>query len=337
MAVPFSRRAPVREFREHGAIWVVYFTAIGMLHATLANFPEQLFADAGIPREMFFATIPFPLAWFAVYFLLRIRKTRWAGGGWKAYLALAALVVGVPLAILFFYRPYPFTRGQVKGLYEISAFFWATLIIIHVLLARGRQTLALFFGVGFFFGLILENSGIIMGFFKEPGFLIYLGRFPAPLCTMLSWSEVLAIVVLVTDRLGEWVPWLAPSKGLWRRVGTATAMALCLDAQIDPLASMSGILWRWNDILPRAFFGVPFVNFAAWFGAVSAFCFAIFWVRDHAEWSPGRKNLELLLRVPWAGLLAWALCFAVMAIAEGGFGGPSFQILGAYIDKLLVP
>ncbi|MBN2198473.1 MAG: carotenoid biosynthesis protein [Candidatus Aminicenantes bacterium] len=332
----FSRRGIAREFREHFPIWLVYLAAIGTLHATLSNAPEHVFAASGIPRRMFLALAPFPLFWFALYFILRIRRSKRLVRRWKAALALAALVLGVPLAAFFFYRPYPFTVGQMRALFEVSIFVWTAVFIVHILLSRGRQTAILFFGVGFVYGLLLENSGIVMGFFSEPGFLVTLRFLPAPLCTMLAWSLVLAVVVSVTDRLGEWVPWLAPSRRVWPRVATATAMALCLDAQGDPLASMAGLYWSWNELLPPAFFGVPILNFAAWFGAISVFGYFVFRVRDRKDWGPGRKNRELLLRIPPACFLAWGVCFAVMAVVEGGFDGPSFRILGAFFSRLFV-
>jgi hypothetical protein len=207
--------------------------------------------------------------------------------------------------------------------------------MIHLLLSRGRPALVLFFGAAFVFGLMLENAGIVFNFFSEPSFRIYLWFLPAPLCTMLGWSLAFTVVISVIDRLGEWLAWLAPSKSVWPRVGAATAMALCLDAQLDPLASLSGVLWRWNDLLPPAFFGVPVINFAAWFGAVSVFSYFVFKVRGREDWSPGRKNRELFLRVPLACVLAWAVCFALMAVAEGGFRGPSFRVLGAFLERLL--
>ena len=50
--------------------------------------------------------------------------------------------------------------------------------------------LATFFGVTFVYGLMLENGGIVMRFFYEPSFRLYLGPLPAPLCTMLGWCVV---------------------------------------------------------------------------------------------------------------------------------------------------
>jgi len=329
----FSLRSLAREFREHLPVWFVYLSAIGLLHAALANFPEQGFTNVGIPREHFIATLPFPMIWFTAYFVLRIRNSSRIRNPWKAYLVLAAMVVGLPVLIAFGYQSHPLGHDQLASLFELTQFTWVALFVIQIVITRGWQVLLMFFGVTFVYGLMLENTGILMRYFYEPSFSIYLWFFPAPLCTMLGWCLVFYIVVSITQRITEWVPWLA--EGLWRRVAVATTLALCMDAQLDPLASMSGVFWRWNELLPPAFFGVPFINFAAWFGAISAFSFFVFRTLDRSDWSPGRKNWELFLRVPLASVIAGTLCFAVMTLAEGGFDGPSFHIMREFGHRLL--
>jgi len=329
----FSLRSMAREYREHLPIWFVYLSAVGLLHAALANYPEQGYANIGIPREHFIATLPFPLIWFTAYFVLRIRNSQRLRNPWKAYVALAGLVVGLPVLIAVGYQPHELDHSELSKLYEAAQFAWVAAFVAQIVITKGWQTLLMFFGVTFVYGLMLENTGIVMRFFYEPSFALYLWFLPAPLCTMLGWSLVFYIVISITQRLTEWVPWLA--EGLWRRVVVSTTLALCLDAQLDPLASMSGVFWRWNELLPPAFFGVPFINFAAWFGAICSFSIFVFRTLDRSDWSMGRKNWELFLRVPLACALAGTLCFAVMAIAEGGFDGPSYRILQAFGDRLL--
>ena len=328
-----SWRSLIQEFHDHLPIWFVYFSAIGLLHAAFANFPDQGFDEVGIAREGFVATTPFPLFWFTLYFVLRIRRSHRIAKPWKAYLALAAAVVVVPLAIIFLHQDHPLSHDQLTVVFELTQFTWVALFVAQIVLNRGWHALMLFFGVTFVYGLMLENTGIVMHFFYEPSFRIYLGFLPAPLCTMLGWSLVFYIVISITEQLGQWLPQLVSS--IWRRVGVATTLALCLDAQLDPLASMSGVFWRWNEILPQAFFGVPFVNFAAWFGAIASFSYFVFRVGDRADWSPRQKNWELFLRVPLACAIAGSLCFAIMTIAEGGFDGPSYQVLYAFGHRLL--
>ena len=330
-----SGRSLIREFHDHLPIWFVYLSAIGLLHAAFANFPDQGFHDVGIARQQFVATTPFPLIWFTAYFVLRIRRSRRIQNPWKAYLALAGAVVGVPLLIIFGYRSHPLSHEQLTILFELTQFTWVALFVAQIALTRGWPALLMFFGVTFVYGLMLENTGIVMHFFYEPSFHTYLGFLPAPLCTMLGWSLVFYIVISITEQLAQWVPWLAKPGAVWRRVAVASALALSLDAQLDPLASMSGVFWRWNELLPQAFFGVPAINFAAWFGAIAAFSFFVFRIRDRDDWNPYRQNWELFLRVPLACAVAGGICFAIMTVVEGGFHGPSFQILRAFGHRLL--
>lgn len=80
---------------------------------------------------------------------------------------------------------------------------------------------------------------------------------------------------------------------------------------------------------------MPAINFAAWFGAFLPYAYFLFKVRERTELSENQRNWKFFLRVPVATLLAGLLCFGVMAILEGGFDGPSFQILRAFGQKLV--
>ena len=328
-----SLRSLGREFREHLPVWFFYFQAIGLLHAALANFPDDGFEAVGIPREHFIPTLIFPMIPITAYLLLRIRHSRRIRAPWKAYLFVAVMIVGIPLLIIFGYRPMPLTHDQLAMLFEYAQFAWVALFVVQILLHRGRHALVMFFGVTFLYGMLLENTGIVMRYFYEPNYRIYLGPLPAPLCTMVGWSLMFYTMVHITQRLAEWIPWVG--RGVWRRAFLATILALCLDAQLDPLASMSGVFWRWNELLQPAFFGVPLINYAAWTGAFLPFSYFVFAILDRQDWSPGRRNWELFLRISWAALLGGLICFGLMAIFEGGFDGPTFQILGEFIDRLL--
>jgi len=322
------------EFRDHLPIWFVYIQAIGLLHALLANYPEVGFARLGIPRMAFLPTLLFSLSWFVGYFVLRIRRSETlASRRWQGYLGVVLLALGVPLIIAATYRPYPLSHEQLTLLYEGSQFIWAAMFVAQIAWKRGWGALATFFGVTFVYGLILENGGIMMRFFYEPSFRLYLGPLPAPVCTMLGWCVVFYIMFAITEQLAEWLPELL--KTPLARALTATVMALCLDAQLDPLASMSGVFWRWNELLPGAFLGVPLINFAAWFGAFLPFSYFLFKLRDRKDLTVHQMNWELFLRVPLSCLLGGVLCFGVMALWEGGFSGPSFQILGNFFGMLL--
>jgi len=306
---------------------------VGLLHAALANFPEDGFAGLGLSRLDFVPTIAFPMAWFVGFFVLRIRSSARLENRWKAYAALAGLAVGFPLLVTFFHRPHILSHDALTTLFEGAQLFWVLIFVAHVVLTRGWHGFVMFFGVTFLYGMILENTGIIMGFFFEPSFRLYLGPLPAPLCTMLGWSLVFYITVAVVEQLSEWVPWLKVTA--WRRALVTTALALSMDAQLDPLASMSGVFWSWNESLPALLLGVPVLNYAAWFGAFLPFSYFVFSLKDREDLTPQGRNWELFLRVAWASVLGGVLCFGVMVIVEGGFDGPSFQILGDFARRLL--
>jgi len=320
------------EFREHLPVWFVYLTAVGLLHAALANFPADGFEALGIPRGHFVPTLGFPMVIFAGYMAIRIHRSTRLRARWAAWLALAALVAAVPVLVVVGHQPYPLDHRTLTVLYEGSQFFWVALVMAQILWARGRWALLMFFGVTFVYGAVLENTGIAMHYFYEPSFHLYLGPLPAPLCTMLGWSLVFYLMFALTQRFASWWPWLGARP--WARALLATAMALLLDAQLDPLASMSGVFWRWNEALAPAFLGVPAINFAAWTGAFLPFSWMLFRILDRDGLSPAQRNWELFLRVPLAALLGGLVCFGIMAVAEGGLDGPTFRILADFQARL---
>ena len=321
-----------REFTRYLPTWFIYFSAVGLLHAYLANFPEEGFESLGLSRMSFAPTILFPLVWFVGFFVLRIRNSSRLVHRYKAYLSLAFLAVIVPMVIVLLHVPHPLSHDQLTDLFEVGQLLWVGLFMVNVMITRGRHAFVLFFGVTFIYGLVLENAGIVMGFFYEPGFTLYLGPLPAPLCTMLGWCLVFYVTVAVVEQLAQWVPRLGATA--WHKAFLTTILALSLDAQLDPLASMSGVFWRWNELLPPAFLGVPVINFAAWFGAFLPFSYFLYAVQERKDLSAPRRNYELFLRVAWASVLGGCLCFGVMAVIEGGFDGPTFRILGEFADRL---
>ena len=321
------------EFLRFMPMWFVYLSAVGLLHAALANFPDVGFTKLGLSRMDFVPTIIFPMAWFVFFFVLRIRNSGRLENRWKAYAALAGLAVGVPILITFLHRPHPLSHDALTSLFEGAQLFWVLTFVAHVVLTRGWHGFVMFFGVTFIYGLVLENTGIIMGFFFEPSFRLYLGPLPAPLCTMLGWSLVFYITVAVVEQLADWIPWLKVSP--LRRALVTTALALSMDAQLDPLASMSGVFWQWNETLPALLLGVPVLNYAAWFGAFLPFSYFVFSLSDRKDLTPRGRNWELFLRVAWAAVIGGTLCFGIMAIVEGGFDGPTYQILIDFTHRLL--
>ncbi len=321
-----------REFVRHTPIWFVYISAIGLLHGALANYPQAGFDALGFTRLSLAPTIAFPMVWFALYFGLRIHNSTRIEHKWQGYLWLAFMCIGMPLITIVGHQSHPLSNEQLVTIYELSQFVVVALFVVHIAFYRGWETLLMFFGVTFVYGLILENTGIAMGYFFEDSFTYYLGPLPAPMVTMVGWCVVFYATVAVVQHLTNWIPWLA--KGVWRRAVATTALALSLDAQLDPLASMSGVFWRWDATLTHHFFGVPAINFAAWFGAFLPFSYFVYKIMDRKDWTWQRRNYELLLRIPLAALCGGLLCFAIMAGVEGGFDGPTFQLMGSFFDRL---
>lgn len=321
-----------REFKLYLPFWFLYLEAFGLLHLGLANFPDSEFEALGIPRYQFALTVFFPLAWMALFLWLRWRQSTRLPRDVRGLSVYTVLLLALPVLIALFHRPHALDHDQLTALFEFSQFIWVGLFVVQIAWTRGFHGLVLFFGVTFVYGMVLENTGIIMHFFFEPSFRYYLPPFPAPLCTMLGWCVVFYVTVAIVEQLAQWFPWL--KKGAGRRACVATLLALSMDAQLDPLASMSGVFWRWNDLLPPAFLGVPFINFAAWLGAFLPYTWIMFRVMDRKEWSPREKNWELFLRIALACVLGGVLCFGVMAIWERGFDGPTFQILSDFTRRL---
>lgn len=332
-AVPLlSTESLKREFKLYLPLWFLYLEAVGLLHLALANFPDAGFAALGLSRFWFAVTFVFPLTIIVLFLVLRLYRSKRLAPDWKSWGGLAAVLFGVPAAVILFHQPRELNHDQLTWLFEISQFVWVALLVTHLVWSRGWHSLVLFFGVTFAYGLILENTGIFMHFFFEPSFRLYLWPLPAPLCTMLGWCVVFYVTVALVQQLAEWVPWL--KKTVWRRATAATLAALLMDAQLDPLASMSGVFWQWNELLPPVFLGVPIINFAAWFGAFLPYTYLVFKILDKEEWSPGRKNWELFIRLPLAALIGGCICFGIMAIVEAAFDGPTFTILREFSERL---
>ncbi len=327
------RNALKLEFLEHLPVWYIYLSSMGMLYVVLANYPSRLFDESGLRRGLFAIPAVLPLSVFALYTGMRIHRSTRLRRKRVAWSLLGLLTLAVPAAIVLFHRPFPLEPDLMILLFEVGTFVWFAAFVGQALLKRGRWSLLMFFGVTFLYGMILENTGIIMRFFFETGYHFYLGQLPAPLCTMMGWPIVFYVMFSLTERFASWWQWLRPRA--WARAVTVTALALCFDAQMDPLASLSGIFWRWNQTLVPVYLGVPVLNFVAWVGAVLPFGWMLFRLLDREGLSPAQKNYQLLLRLWLASLYGGLLCFAIMAMIEGGFHGATYRILGDFFLRLL--
>jgi hypothetical protein len=282
-------------------------------------------------------TVVFPMAVFVLYQVVRY-TTALPGGRASRTLLITSLLLafGLPTLTLFWHRPSPLSHAALLRIYEWSNFIWAGLLVTHLWVHR-RSHVGLFFGAGFVYGAVLENGGIVLGFFHETNLTDTMVKpFVAPVATMIGWSVVLAMSTFVTWGLRKRLPWL-------RRSALASALlvgglATMLDLQIDPIATAAGC-WVWHESLPGWFHGVPLVNFIAWMCALVPFGYVLFRVQelrgigDGAEWKP-QDLLRLLAAAPFALVLA-ALAFMASTLVVEGANGPSWTLLNGFTAKLL--
>lgn len=335
-----SRGSLLREIWTYLPIWFVYLQAIGLLNFIMANVPKSQFLETGFSRHWFALTALPPLLWFYAYYRNRLRHTERDIDKTRVHKWILGVTFGVPLGIWLIYTILPFGwfdlhNDGIRSMFEFMQLFWVAMFIVHVLYHGGLGKFTTFFIVAWVYGLLLENSGIIMGYFFEPGYKYYLGPLPAPFATMMGWCLVFYCCIWITEYFRQYIPRLRQSVLLSSLF--TTAIALSLDGQIDPLASLSGYFWNWATILPDWWLNVPFCNYAAWFGAFMAFSLVYFYFFDREDLNIWQRNIRIFLYVPMIVFLAGGLWMALMIVYEGGFDGPIFQILDQFISHVCPP
>ena len=333
-----KRETILREVWTYLPIWFVYLQAVTILNFVMANVPPAQFAAAGFSRHWFAFTALPPLLWFYSYYRKRLMLSTMPIDKARVHRWLLKLAFGVPLAIWLLYTILPFLRVELhadwmRRMFELMQLTWVALFMIHLLYHSGLSRFVTFFIVAWFYGLMLENAGIVLGYFFEPGYMLYLGRLPAPFATMMGWCLVFYCCIWITDYYREHSPRLKGS--ILLSALFTTAIALSLDAQIDPLASLSKYFWEWNKLLPNWWLNVPLCNYAAWFGAFMAFSLVYYQIFEQGQLSIWQKNIKLFLYTPMLCLLAVAFWKILMVVYEGGFHGPTFQILDQFINKMM--
>ena len=339
----YHPREIARELWDRFPIVFLYAQYVGLLHFICANVDDRMFAENGVSKLGVCLTTAIPAGVVTAYYLLRVIDSKRIKSVPLAMSVILLLTVGIPLLIsaVYGFGVLPKTilpeRWLITG-FEVSQIFWFVLIFIHSAFKRGVVGLALFWGVALLYGVILENGGIVMGYFFEGNFSLYLFRLPAPVATMFGWVMVMYICSGIADMIAERLPsvrWTPTKLALM-----TTGVALALDSQLDPMASLSGIWWAWNPLLEPAWFGVPFLNYVAWFSAVLPFAYAYYLVRSRKQWSPRRQVKEMLYRVLPVAMIAAILNFGIMAVYEAvtghGLGsGPTFQIMHHFFNRIL--
>lgn len=222
-----------------------------------------------------------PLGASLILTLYACRREYGARAAWGKFIPWAS-----GMTFLYF-TPYlhglslPLDLGTQKLLYELAALVQFVLLVLHARTWFKPWDWAWVFGATLLFGIILENGGIILGVFSEPGFLLYLPGLPAPLATALGWANVLYCAFFAVERV---LPPMAPvARGL-----VCAAVGLSLDLPFDPVATRLG-WWVWEASLNAKVWNVPVINFVAWFWALFPYAAAYYRARDNREWGEGKK------------------------------------------------
>lgn len=313
------------ELWRHLPAWMFFIYGVLLLNTELTNFAPA--------RGDLAHTVVFPLLVFVIYQVVRFTH---GTGSRRMLITSLCLAFGLPTLIFFWNTPSPLEHDTLLRIYEWSNFAWAALLIWN-LWKHERSHVALFFGVGLLYGAVLENGGIVLGFFHETNLTDTMVKpFVAPVATMIGWSVVLAMATFVTWQLRKRLGWLRRSAAL--SALAVGSFATLLDLQIDPIATAVGC-WVWHQSLPGWFHGVPMVNFIAWMCALVPFGYVMFRVQDlsglsdGAKWTP-QALLQLLKWTP-AGLICAALAFIGVTLLVEGVSGPSWTLLNVFTARVL--
>jgi len=332
------RLSILRDLRKHGPIWFVGLMAVVLINYEVTNVNRARYVETGLALWKFALTAAIPVFWVLFYSYFRARDSQRLVHRWRVYGALAVFMIGAPLAIFLFGRPRPMTDAQIVFFYEAAQYLWLALMVAHCWYNRGFAMTVLFFGVCFLYGMALENAGIIIGFFGESQYKLYLGLpgglfLPAPLATQVGWCIMFYVAISLTEFFA------GKLRGLNRsplRLALFTSLsAVTLDLQIDPLASLSGLWWKWNPALPAFWLGVPLLNFIAWFCAFMPFSWLYFRYRADERLTDWQRVRHMLLWTPWLLPMCMLIGGPLMAIYEGGFDGPTYEIAQAFLRKMM--
>ena len=308
--------------------WMFFFYACLLLNTGLTNFSP--------PKPELSANAFFPLAVFVGFYLVRAARAPDVENRWGMAFMAVGLSTLCPLLNIAWHSPSPINGRGLLVAFELSNLVWAAVMLWHTWRAK-RGHGWLFFGVGFLYGLALENGGIVLGFFHETNLeLTMMKPLVAPWATMIGWCIILYIATFVVWQVRKWVPQLRRHHALCGLMVAVTATLL--DLQIDPLATASGA-WVWDSSLPAWFYGVPLVNFVAWVCALTPFAWAMFRAQDRlaiadaGRWS-GAALKEMAFAVPGALVMAALMFIISMGLLEG-INGPSWTLLNAFTSNAL--
>ena len=203
-----------KEFWESLPAWFIFYITATTLYNYVALLPE--------PRYDYAVTFVFPYAVFLLYYWSRVRSVPGtisvdmflAVAGATSFILAFAIALSKPVMLG---ADWPSHADAVITGYEISNVIWTLLLAGHCLASGGWRRLALFFGVAFLYGMILESSGVTMGYFFEDHYHLYLPGFSAPAATMFGWEYGLLPLRIHTGRVPQGLP--SGRRALLRRAG----------------------------------------------------------------------------------------------------------------------
>jgi len=194
--------------------------------------------------------------------------------------------------------------------YELSAILISLVFLIHCYQKQGKWIAIKIFAVGLVYGIVLENGGPLKipqlgleGYFWEENYRLYLFQFfghgyrlsQVPVATQVGWPMVFYVAYLLWDQICRAFP-----KVRERILLSGLIMAssgLLFDLPFDILATRFR-WWVWSSNLKPIWFGVPLVNYVAWFWAVAVFgCFWVYF-QNKEHWDDRTKTNKLMLFLP---------------------------------------
>lgn len=170
-------------------------------------------------------------------------------------------------------------------------------------------------GVSLTSELLGTSTGFPFGYYSYLSGLGYKIAGLVPFTIPLSWfylgitSYLLARVILGGSNAS------GGAMGFFRHVGAIALGSLLLtswDFVLDPAMSQTAMpFWYWHQ--PGAFFGMPYQNFAGWFGTGVVFMTiaTIFWRKRPPQLQPAQLNFPLVV---YLGNFAFAM---IMSLASG--------------------
>jgi len=273
------------------------------------------------PRYDLAFTAGFPLAWFAAYYL--VKPSRGPARTFPRALLIVTLSCALPLLlILVVLNPAPQPPDVLMQQMEVGRYVFAVLLAFQCAVIVSGTAFVKFFVVALLYGAILENGGILGGFFSEPGYLFYIPGLPAPFVNVVGWSITVYMSVYIWQRIMERFQPTRFKTAIFA-VGV-TAIALCQDLQIDPYATHAR-WWIWNEKLPPCFLGVPLLNFLAWIAAILPFAWLYYYIESKPALTETERIGRLFLAVPV--MLAAALAVVLLlTLMFRGPGSPDIEV-----------